>query len=159
MAKISERIIEEIKNRISFTDLISQYISVEKKGDRYWALCPFHEEKTPSFSFVPDRGFFHCFGCGKGGSLFDFVMEMEHLSFPEAVRFLAEKVGIEIEEESPEERKKRDELKSMRSLYDKIAASFNYILNNSSFAQRPPIPQAEGFSDETITLPSWICPR
>lgn len=151
MAKISERIIEEIKNRISLTDLISQYISVERKGDRYWALCPFHEEKTPSFSFVPDRGFYHCFGCGKGGSLFDFVMEMEHLTFPEAVRFLAEKVGIEIEEESPEERKKRDELKSLRSLYDKIAASFNYILNNSAFAQGArDYLKRRGFSEETI---------
>ncbi|NLA91841.1 MAG: DNA primase [Spirochaetales bacterium] len=151
MAKISERIIEEIKSRISLTDLISQYITVERKGDRYWALCPFHEEKTPSFSFVPDRGFFHCFGCGKSGSIFDFVMEMEHLNFPEAVRYLAEKVGIEIEEESPEERKKRDELNSMRSLYDKIAASFNYILNNSSYAQGArEYLKRRGFTEETI---------
>ncbi|MFA5468173.1 MAG: DNA primase [Sphaerochaetaceae bacterium] len=151
MAKISERIIEEIKSRIALDDLISQYISVEKKGDRYWALCPFHEEKTPSFSVVPEKGFFHCFGCGKSGSIFDFVMEMEHLSFPEAVRFLAEKVGIENEEESPEERKKRDELKSMRSLYEKIAASFNYILLNSPAAQHArEYLERRGFSSQSI---------
>ena len=92
MAKISESVIEEIKNRISIIEVISPYLTLTRKGDRYWGLCPFHEEKTPSFSVLPEKGFFHCFGCNKSGSIFDFVMEMEHLSFPEALKKLAEKL-------------------------------------------------------------------
>ena len=80
MAKYSETVLEEIKSRISIVDMASKYLTLSRKGDRFWGLCPFHDEKTPSFSVLPDKGFFHCFGCGKSGSLFDFVMEMEQLS-------------------------------------------------------------------------------
>ena len=109
MAKISQNVLEDIKARLSIVDLVSRYLSLNRKGDRYWGLCPFHEEKTPSFSVLPDKGFFHCFGCGKSGSLFDFYMEMEHLTFPESVRALAESLGIQIEEENPQEKRKRNE--------------------------------------------------
>jgi DNA primase len=135
MAKFSESVIEEIKSRFSIVELVSQYLSLQRKGDRYWGLCPFHEEKTPSFSVLPDKGFYHCFGCGKSGSLFDFVMEMEHLTFPESVKFLAEKCGVAIEEESPADRQRRSELDTLRDLYEKIAASFHYILLESASAQ------------------------
>ncbi len=135
MAKYSESVIEEIKSRFSIVELVSQYLSLQRKGDRFWGLCPFHDEKTPSFSVLPDKGFYHCFGCGKSGSLFDFVMEMEHLNFPESVKFLAEKCGVAIEEESPAERQRRSELDTLRDLYEKIAASFHYILLESTSAQ------------------------
>ena len=82
MAKYSEAVIEQIKTKLSIVEVVGNYLILNKKGDRYWGLCPFHTEKTPSFSVLPDRGFFHCFGCGKSGSMFDFVMEMEHISFP-----------------------------------------------------------------------------
>ena len=134
MAKYSETVIEEIKARVSIIDVVSRYLALSRKGDRFWGLCPFHDEKTPSFSVLPEKGFFHCFGCGKSGSLFDFIMEMEHLSFPEAIRNLAEEAGIVLEEESDSERRKRTESETLRDLYEKIANSFHYILLNSSAA-------------------------
>lgn len=136
MAKISESVIEEIKNRVSLVETVSRYLSLHRKGDRYWGLCPFHDEKTPSFSVLPDKGFFHCFGCGKSGSLFDFVMEMEHLNFPEAIRMLAESAGIALEEESPQDRQKRSEIDTLRDLYEKIAVSFHYILMHTDSGLR-----------------------
>jgi len=135
MAKFSESVIEEIKNRYSIVELVSQYLTLQRKGDRFWGLCPFHEEKTPSFSVLPEKGFYHCFGCGKSGSLFDFTMEMEHLTFPEAVKRLAEKCGVEVEEETPADKQRRSETDSLRDLYEKIAASFHYILMESGSAQ------------------------
>lgn len=134
MAKYSESVIEEIKSRVSIAEVVSRYLSLTRKGDRLWGLCPFHEEKTPSFSVLPEKGFFHCFGCGKSGSLFDFVMEMEHLSFPEAIRKLAEEASVTLAEESEADKKHRTEVDILRDLYEKIANSFHYILVNSPAA-------------------------
>ncbi len=151
MAKISESVIEEIKNRISIIEVISPYLTLTRKGDRYWGLCPFHEEKTPSFSVLPEKGFFHCFGCNKSGSIFDFVMEMEHLSFPEALKKLAEKAGVPLAQETAAQRKMREETEALRLLYEKLAASFHYILLNSESAQtgRDYI-YKRGFTDASI---------
>ena len=138
MAKISQLVIEEIKSKISIVELVSRYLTLNKKGDRYWGLCPFHDEKTASFSVIPDKGFYHCFGCGKSGSLFDFIMEMEHLNFPESVKYLGESVGIQLEQESEQEKQKRGEKETLIDLYNKIAASFHYILTqipNSKMAR------------------------
>ncbi|NCB00893.1 MAG: DNA primase [Spirochaetia bacterium] len=135
MAKISQNVIEEIKSKISIVELVSRYLTLNKKGDRYWGLCPFHDEKTPSFSVLADKGFFHCFGCGKSGSLFDFFMEMEHVNFPESIKILGESVGIQIAEESESEKKIRSEKETLLDLYNKLAASFTYILTNSDFSK------------------------
>ncbi|MDD3998074.1 MAG: DNA primase, partial [Sphaerochaetaceae bacterium] len=89
-------------------------------------------EKTPSFSVLPDKGFFHCFGCGKSGSIFDFVMEMEHLTFPEALKQLAENVGVAVQEESEADKKRRDAADTLRQMYGRLAASFHYILLETS---------------------------
>ncbi|MHC1693327.1 MAG: DNA primase [Sphaerochaetaceae bacterium] len=134
MAKYSESVIEEIKSKLSIVEIVSNYLTLNRKGDRFWGLCPFHNEKTPSFSVLPDRGFYHCFGCGKSGSMFDFIMEMEHLTFPESVKYLAEKCGISIEEETPADKIRRTEIETLRDLYAKISASFHYILFESSSA-------------------------
>lgn len=134
MAKYSETVIEQIKARVSIIEVVSRYVALSRKGDRFWGLCPFHDEKTPSFSVLPEKGFFHCFGCGKSGSMFDFIMEMEHLSFPEAIRNLAQEASIELEEETESERRKRSETEILRDLYEKIASSFHYILMNSAAA-------------------------
>ncbi len=93
---ISEELIERISNHFDIIDIISQYIPLKKAGRNYKALCPFHEEKTPSFVVSPEKQLFHCFGCGVGGNLFTFFMKWEKITFPEAVRMVAEKVGISI---------------------------------------------------------------
>ncbi|MBP9015864.1 MAG: DNA primase [Candidatus Atribacteria bacterium] len=91
-----DQYLEEIKSRVDMVELISHYVSLQPAGRNYRALCPFHEEKTPSFLVSPEKGIFHCFGCGVGGNIFTFVMKMENLTFPEAVAFLAQKCGMEL---------------------------------------------------------------
>ena len=103
MAAIPESTIEEIRARTDLADLISSYgVSLRRSGSAYMACCPFHQEKTPSFSVQPDKGFYHCFGCGKSGDAFRFVQEQEGLTFLEAVKKLALRAGVEIvEREDP----------------------------------------------------------
>ncbi len=95
-ARIPENIVERIINESDVVSVISEFIALKKSGKDYKGLCPFHQEKTPSFYVVPSKGFFHCFGCGKGGSVANFIMEHERMDYPSALRYLAEKAGIEI---------------------------------------------------------------
>ncbi|MGB9977298.1 DNA primase [Thermovenabulum sp.] len=98
MGLFSEDVIKEVQSRVDIVDLVSDYVKLKKSGENYVALCPFHSEKTPSFTVSPKKQLFYCFGCGTGGNVFTFVMKKENLNFPEAVRFLAEKYGLEIRE-------------------------------------------------------------
>ena len=90
---IPEQFLEELNARLDIVDVVSQYVSLNKKGGNYWGLCPFHHERTPSFAVSQDKQIFHCFGCNKGGGAVRFVMEMENLSFPDAVRKLVKAAG------------------------------------------------------------------
>jgi DNA primase len=99
MARLSKETIDEIYNRIDVVDVISGYLSLKKKGKDYWAPCPFHNEKSPSFAVAPAKGIFKCFGCGEAGGPVDFVMKMDGLSYIEALKHLANKYGIEIKED------------------------------------------------------------
>ena len=85
-----EEIIEEVRSRNDIVDLISTYVPLKKKGSSYFGLCPFHNEKSPSFSVSRDKQMYYCFGCGAGGNVFTFLMEYENFSFPEALKYLAE---------------------------------------------------------------------
>jgi len=131
MAKISDRVLEQIKARLSLGEVVSDYVNLTARGGRLWGVCPFHEEKTPSFSVVDEQGFYYCFSCKKGGSMFDFIMEMEKVSFAESVRMLARRANVEIEEESEGDRISRDLKETLWELYEKISNSFHYLLVSS----------------------------
>jgi DNA primase len=114
---IPDEKIAEVRERAGIVEVISDYISLKKSGANFQGLCPFHGEKTPSFNVNPGRGIFHCFGCGVGGNAVTFVMKMEGISFPEAVKLLAKRVGVEIEERLPtpsEIRKKSEKDEQLR---------------------------------------------
>ena len=96
MARISEQIIENIRSKADIVDTISNYIQLKKRGRNFFGICPFHDEKTPSFSVNQDKQIYKCFGCGVGGSSINFVMEIEKLDFVEAIKYLGEKYGIEV---------------------------------------------------------------
>ena len=95
---IPANFLDELIARSDIVDVISDYVHLTKKGSNLFGLCPFHSEKTGSFSVSPDKQIYHCFGCGKGGGVINFIMEEENLSFPDAVRFLAKRAGMEVPE-------------------------------------------------------------
>ena len=132
--RIPESVIDDISRRIDILDIVGSYVTLTRKGDRWWGLCPFHTEKTPSFSVSPDTNLYYCFGCRKGGGVYQFLMEMESLSFPEAARQLAEKAGVDIpEEEGGEER--RDNRRALADLYKKVSSTFRWLLLNHPDAE------------------------
>ena len=110
-------VIDQIKNTASIVDVASQYTTLRRRGKKHLGLCPFHSEKTPSFTVDEDKQLFHCFGCNIGGDLFTLVMEKENLSFPEALRFLAEKYNIVL----PEKRKFSPQLAKLEEKLTKIS--------------------------------------
>ncbi len=124
--------IERIIDTAEITEVIQDFITLKKRGVNYIGLCPFHNEKTPSFTVSPSKGIFKCFGCGKGGNSVNFVMEHEHVSWVEALRFLAGKYGIEIIEKeiSPEEKEKQDDRESMMLVSGFAGKFFAGCLNN-----------------------------
>ena len=119
-----ETFLNELTERNDIVDVVSGYVRLTKKsGANMFGLCPFHSEKTPSFSVSPDKQIYHCFGCGKGGGVINFIMEIENLSFPEAVEFLARRVGMQVPEEDNDfESKKRSRMLAL----NKDAARFFY---------------------------------
>ena len=92
----SEDLVEEVRSKNDIVDVISGYVRLQKKGSSYFGLCPFHNEKSPSFSVSRDKQMFYCFGCGKGGNVFTFLMDYENFSFPEALKVLADRAGVEL---------------------------------------------------------------
>ena len=122
---IPEDRIEEIRNRINIVDLVSEYITLKKAGRNYLGSCPFHKEKTPSFTVNAEKQIYHCFGCGEGGNAFSFLMKINNMTFPEAVRHLAGKLGIVLpsREYTPEE-KSRHDLRESLVRVNQLAAVF-----------------------------------
>ncbi len=130
--RIPEDKISEISGKLSIVDVVSDYVALTPRGSSYWGLCPFHSEKTPSFSVSEDKNMFYCFGCHKGGSMFTFVSEIENISFPESVKRLAEKAGVQLNLEEGEQEDSR--YRAMMELYSRLAKSLNYILKEKDFA-------------------------
>jgi DNA primase len=125
---------DRVKTQTDIVRIVGEYVRLKKAGQNFSGLCPFHNEKSPSFSVHPTKQFYHCFGCGKGGDVFQFVMEMEKCTFPEAVRIVAEKSGIAIpkpRERSPEERTENQQRSVLVNTYREIAAFYARHLTQS----------------------------
>lgn len=133
MPKYSESDIQTIKDRLRLSEVVSNYVRLTRQGssDDYKACCPFHHEKTPSFLVHDDKGFFHCFGCGKSGNIFTFVMDMEHITFPEAIESLAKKAGVELKEETVQEKQKESKKNVIQDIYNRITISYNQVLKSN----------------------------
>lgn len=149
MSFIPEHLVEEIRAASDILDVVSDYVSLKKRGANYFGLCPFHSEKTPSFSVNPDKQIFHCFGCSAGGNVFSFIMRHEGVSFPEAARILAKRAGIELPE--PETFVDDDASREREALYyaNELAMQFfrDQLFTDSGAAARAYMEQ-RGF-DET----------
>ena len=120
-----DEIVEEVRMKNDIVDVVSGYVKIQKKGSSYFGLCPFHNEKSPSFSVSPGRQMYYCFGCGAGGNVFTFVMEYENYSFQEAIKHLAQKAGVSLPEaEYTEEMKKKESKRSRLLEVNKEAAKY-----------------------------------
>lgn len=136
MSMIPDDKINEVKERAAIVDVVADYVSLRKSGANYQGLCPFHGEKTPSFNVNPARGIFHCFGCGVGGNVVTFIMKMEGLSFPEAVKFLAKRVGVVIEDRpvSAAEKRRLDERELLYEIGELAAKFYRNLLERNEEA-------------------------
>ncbi|MDR0403488.1 MAG: DNA primase [Treponema sp.] len=131
MARISEASKQAVIDRLDAVAVVEDYLRLEKKGGRYWGLCPFHHEKTPSFTVDPDRKLYYCFGCHKGGSVIDFLMEMDKLSYVEALENLAKRFGIQLVYEAggwAPDTERQNRLDALAELYRRVTLSFHHIL-------------------------------
>ncbi len=122
-----EETVEEVRMRNDIVDVISGYVKLQKKGSNYFGLCPFHNEKSPSFSVSPSKQMYYCFGCGAGGNVITFVMEYENYTFPEALKMLADRAGVKLPEvEYSKEERERADLRSTLLEINKLAANYFY---------------------------------
>lgn len=153
-ARIDSATIEKIKDATNIVEVVSEFVSLRKRGINYVGLCPFHNEKTPSFYVSPTRGFFNCFGCGKGGTAITFIMEHEQMTYPEALRWLANKYHIEIQERelTDEERREQSERESMFIINEWAAKYFEQQLQTEGEGTTYGLPyfRSRGFRDDII---------
>lgn len=132
MPYYSDELIEEVRSRNDIVDVISGYVRLQKKGSTYFGLCPFHNEKTGSFSVSPAKQMYYCFGCGAGGNVFTFLMEYENFTFPEAMQALADRAGIDLPKQELSGEAKRESDKRSRLLeINKEAGKYYYTLLRS----------------------------
>lgn len=152
---IDSATIDKIFAAADIVDVISDYVTLKRKGINYQACCPFHNEKTPSFVVSPAKGVFKCFGCGKGGNAVTFIMEHENVTYPEALKIVARKYGIEVQEKemTPEEQQRNDNRESMFALNGWAADYFAHYLHHEAEGMSVGMSyfrQQRGFSDATI---------
>ena len=125
--RYSDDIIEEVRTKNDIVDVISQYVKLQRKGSSYFGLCPFHNEKSPSFSVSPGKQMYYCFGCGAGGNVFTFVMEYENFTFVEAMQYLAERASVELPKvDYSKEAKEAADKKAALLEINKLAAQYFY---------------------------------
>lgn len=150
--RYSEDLIEEIRMKNDIVDVISGYVKLQRKGSSYFGLCPFHNEKSPSFSVSPSKQMYYCFGCGAGGNVFTFLMEYENFTFVEALRVLAERAGVELPQlEYSKEAKEQADLKATLLEVNKLAAKYYYYqLRREGGVTAMAYLKGRELSDETI---------
>ena len=148
----SDEIIEEVRSRNDIVDVISGYVKLQRKGSSYFGLCPFHNEKSPSFSVSPGKQMYYCFGCGAGGNVFTFLMEYENFTFVEAVKHLADRAGVKLPEaEYSEEARQAADLRSrLLEVQKKAAAFYYYQLRQESGQQAMEYLTGRELSEETM---------
>ena len=150
--RYSDDIIEEVRQKNDIVDVVSQYVKLTRKGSSYFGLCPFHNEKTPSFSVTPGKQMYYCFGCGAGGNVFNFIMEYENYTFGEALKHLADRAGVELPqiEYSKEVREKAQERAELLEINKQAAQYFYYQLRTEKSAQGYQYLTGRGLSEETM---------
>ncbi len=152
MPYYSEELVEEVRSRSDIVDVIGGYVRLQKKGSTYFGLCPFHNEKTGSFSVSPNKQMYYCFGCGAGGNVFTFLMQYENFTFGEAMQTLADRVGIELPRQELSEAQKREADRRTKLLeIHKLAAKYFYaMLRNPNGQHAYEYFKKRGLSDETM---------
>ncbi len=142
--------LDEIRARVPLADVIGRRVRLQKRGKEYLGLCPFHNEKTPSFTVNEDKGFYHCFGCGAHGDVIGFVMQTEGRSFPEAVEDLAARAGLDVPKASPEERAKAKAAESLHAVNEAACAWFEARLRGAEGRAALDYLEGRGLTDDTI---------
>ena len=130
MARTLEEVISEIKNRLDIVEVVSEQVILKKNGGRYWGLCPFHKEKTPSFSVSPQMGIYKCFGCGEGGDALSFIMKTKNMEFMDVIKDLAQKFNIEMPKTSQKSEGTKDLKQQMMQACEKAAIFYHDLLIN-----------------------------
>src|SRR5690625_2020753 len=149
--EIPEDIIENIRQENDIVDVIEEYVQLKKQGRNYFGLCPFHEEKTPSFSVVKDKQIFHCFGCGKGGNVITFIEEIEQITFVEAVHFLAKRIDYNLPTIHSRQTSYSKEQMELFSAYDWLVKFYHHLLRYSNHGEQAiQYIKERGFSDDAI---------
>jgi len=144
------RFLDELRQRVSLAEIVGRRVKLIRRGREFVGLCPFHNEKTPSFSAVEDKGFYHCFGCGAHGDVIGFVMQTESLSFPEAVEQLARQAGLEVPQESREERERAARQASVQSAVDAACAYFEKMLHGAEGRAARAYLERRGLDEGTV---------
>ncbi|MBS5195748.1 MAG: DNA primase [Clostridiales bacterium] len=150
--RYSDDVIEEVRTKNDIVDVVSQYVKLTRKGSSYFGLCPFHNEKTPSFSVTPAKQMYYCFGCGAGGNVFNFIMEYENYTFGEALSHLAQRAGVELPkiEYSREAKEKAERKALLLEINKKAAQYFYYQLRREGGKAAYQYLTGRGLSEETI---------
>jgi len=162
MARIPEETINRIRDAADILDVVSGYVQLKRRGRNWFGLCPFHQEKTPSFSVNPQKQIFHCFGCGKGGNAITFVMELEKLEFVEAVQRLGERYGIPVELSGTTDPRRKATVQQVLDLCELAAESYQKNLKGSAGAEVRAYLEQRGITEPTqalfkigYALPGW----
>lgn len=165
--RIEEEVIEQVRNNTDIVDVVSEYVQLTKRGRNYFGLCPFHGEQTPSFSVTQEKQIFHCFGCGAGGNVITFLMDIENLSFQDAVSKLGSRIGLSIEESSSDHSEAKapvsKEVSIMKKAHEFASDYFHHLLLHTEEGENAlHYLEERGFSTEIIekykigwSLPNW----